>query len=72
MHRPSHTAVQIRREVRLAADSASNAGPEEEANWLGLSGNHLLFPHFEPCSDIGRGRFELYQSACLSRYNVVS
>jgi hypothetical protein len=34
MHRPCHTAVQIRREVRLAADSALNAGPDEEANGL--------------------------------------
>jgi hypothetical protein len=52
IHRPSHTAVQIRREVRLAADSALNAGPEEEANWLGLSGNHLLFPHFDPAATL--------------------
>jgi hypothetical protein len=34
MHRLCHAAVQIRREVRLAADSALNAGPEEKANWL--------------------------------------
>jgi hypothetical protein len=32
MHRPCHTAVQIRREVGLAADSALNAGLKR--NWL--------------------------------------